>query len=712
LGAGDRDIGSEIHVSGGEATAGLECRLFWDAVKAWDGEKGLLNFTEVDADGTYEIWFDVPEAVAGDHWLWVKDTDSGDTTSQLFEVLPKTSCPDTGLHEDKVEVKGYGFDDEVKVCVMLITGTTPDGVNVIGEIIDTGDGEEDEFDANLENTPVKPGSVTVTDGTETFIDNGMGDLVGGLGGDGDIDYVSGDIKVEFNKAPANGQAITCDYEYFDDVDDTIYIFSKGVDTNVLGSWSKKVTLPSDTEMDFGHYNIYAFDDSGNVDWDDFKIGAGIKIVVTPRLSVWLVEPEDGDTVDCPVTLKARVRDRDRSPLQGAMVTFYVDDSSIGSNTSDSNGYATKTYSERGGSHNWYVIASKSGFKSDDSPAWSFTCILKLVLEVSSEHGSVSGGGLYVGGSEASFRVSPTNVSGGSGIRYIFTGWTSDNPGGYAGQDNPAEVVMNNDITEVAQWKTRYYLTVEAGTGGSASPSSGWYDSGSTVTINAKPDTGYLFYSWSGDGSGSYSGTESSYTITINEPITQTASFKPIPLYSLTVQSQQGTVSGEGSYNEGATANFGVSPTTVPGESGVRHVFTGWTSGSHGGYSGPDNPAEVIMNNDITEMAQWKNQYLLTIDSVIDVEGSGWYDEGETTTLSVVFPPGFLVRQVFKGWSGDIQSDSETVSIMMDGPKTVVAEWTTDYAQLYLLVGVALVVVASAVALLIQRRRMEERRART
>jgi len=112
------------------------------------------------------------------------------------------------------------------------------------------------------------------------------------------------------------------------------------------------------------------------------------------------------------------------------------------------------------------------------------------------------------------------------------------------------------------------------------------------------------------------------------------------------------------------------------------------------------------------MAQWKNQYLLTIDSVIDVEGSGWYDEGETTTLSVVFPPGFLVRQVFKGWSGDIQSDSETVSIMMDGPKTVVAEWTTDYAQLYLLVGVALVVVASAVALLIQRRRMEERRART
>jgi len=271
------------------------------------------------------------------------------------------------------------------------------------------------------------------------------------------------------------------------------------------------------------------------------------------------------------------------------------------------------------------------------------------------------------------------------------------------------VVVNNDITEVAQWKTQYYLTVKAGTGGSASPSSGWYDVGSTVTINAIPGSGYLFYSWSGDGSGSYSGTESNRRITMNEPTTQTASFKPIPLYSLTLQSQQGTVSGEGSYHEGVPIIFSVSPTTVPSDSGVRYVFTGWKSDSPGGYTGQDNPAEVVMNNEITEMVQWKTQYLLTIDSVIDVEGSGWYDEGETTTLSVESSQGFLVRQVFKGGSGDIQFSSETVSIVMDGPKTVVAEWTTDYTHLYLLGGMASVVVASAGVLSIQRRRTDKRR---
>jgi len=709
LTAGDHDQGSEIHVSGGGATAGVECELYWDAVKAWDGKKGLLNSTDAYADGTYEIWFDVPEAVAGDHWLWVKDVDSGDTTSQLFEVVSKTSSPDRGLHEDKVEVKGYGFDDEVKICIMLITGTTPNGVDVIGETIDTGDDEEDEFDADLDDTPVEPGSVTVTDGTETFTDNGKGKLVGSLGGSGDIDYVSGDIKVEFNTAPVEAQAITCNYKYFHNVDDTIYILSKGVGTNDLGSWSKKVAIPKDTKMDFGQYNTYAYDDSGNVDWDDFKIGAGIKIVTKPRLRVSLVEPDDGDTVECPVTLKARVRDRDGSPLQGSTVIFYVDDSSIGSNTSDSSGYATRTYSGIGGSHDWFVVATKSDHRPDSTPTWSFTCIPKFGLEVSSEHGSISGGGLYIEGSEASFSVSPTNISD-AGIRYIFTGWTSDSPGGYTGPDNPAQVVMNNDITEVAQWETRYFLTVEAGTGGSASPSSRWCEAGSAVTITAKPDTGYSFHSWSGDGSGSYSGTESSYRITIDGPTTQTASFKPIPIYALTVQSQQGNVSGEGSYHVGATVIFSVTPTTVFGDPGVRHVFTGWTSSSPGGYTGPDNTAEVVMNNEITETALWKNLYLLTIDSVIDVEGSGWYNEEETVTLSVEPPQGFLVRQVFKGWTGDIQSDSRTVSIVMDGPKTVVANWTKDYNRLYLLGGMASVVAASAGVLLIQRRRTEKRQA--
>ena len=41
----------------------------------------------------------------------------------------------------------------------------------------------------------------------------------------------------------------------------------------------------------------------------------------------------------------------------------------------------------------------------------------------------------------------------------------------------------------------------------------------------------------------------------------------------------------------------------------------------------------------------------------------------------------------------MESSSETVIVVMDGPKTVVAEWRKDYTQAYIVGGAALAVVA-------------------
>jgi hypothetical protein len=56
------------------------------------------------------------------------------------------------------------------------------------------------------------------------------------------------------------------------------------------------------------------------------------------------------------------------------------------------------------------------------------------------------------------------------------------------------------------------------------PAGGWYDAGSIVTITATPDSGYSFQKWSGTGSGSYTGTANPRNITINGPVTESASF--------------------------------------------------------------------------------------------------------------------------------------------------------------------------------------------
>ena len=87
-------------------------------------------------------------------------------------------------------------------------------------------------------------------------------------------------------------------------------------------------------------------------------------------------------------------------------------------------------------------------------------------------------------------------------------------------------VSGNSPSVSVPYITQYYLATYSGSsaGGTASPLSGWYNASSTVTLSATPVSGYTFISWTGGGTGSYTGTNASHTITIGAPITETASF--------------------------------------------------------------------------------------------------------------------------------------------------------------------------------------------
>tara|TARA_B100000579_G_scaffold169478_1_gene137986 strand:+ start:5363 stop:6727 length:1365 start_codon:yes stop_codon:yes gene_type:complete len=69
----------------------------------------------------------------------------------------------------------------------------------------------------------------------------------------------------------------------------------------------------------------------------------------------------------------------------------------------------------------------------------------------------------------------------------------------------------------------YTLTVTAGSGGTVSPTSGTYESGTEVTITATPNSGYTFIGWSGTSSG----FDTTLTITINENTSITATFESL-----------------------------------------------------------------------------------------------------------------------------------------------------------------------------------------
>jgi uncharacterized repeat protein (TIGR02543 family) len=108
-------------------------------------------------------------------------------------------------------------------------------------------------------------------------------------------------------------------------------------------------------------------------------------------------------------------------------------------------------------------------------------------------------------------------SGGSGVQYVWQKWS----------DNGAishTIAPTTSTTYTATFTTQYYLTMNAGTGGTVTPASGWKNKGAHVAIRATASNGYHFSGWTGSGNGSYSGPNNPASVTMNGPITETASF--------------------------------------------------------------------------------------------------------------------------------------------------------------------------------------------
>ena len=108
-------------------------------------------------------------------------------------------------------------------------------------------------------------------------------------------------------------------------------------------------------------------------------------------------------------------------------------------------------------------------------------------------------------------------SGGTDVRYVWGNWSDGGAISHA-------VAPTTNKVYTANFSTQYYLTMSHNTGGTVSPASGWRSSGTAVSITATLATGYHFTNWTGSGTGSYSGTNNPASVTMNEPIAETATF--------------------------------------------------------------------------------------------------------------------------------------------------------------------------------------------
>jgi hypothetical protein len=147
------------------------------------------------------------------------------------------------------------------------------------------------------------------------------------------------------------------------------------------------------------------------------------------------------------------------------------------------------------------------------------------------------------------------------------------------------------------------------------------------------------------------------------------------------------------------------PEIVPIDEGARKAFSAWSDGAQ------QATRTIIVGNDLTLTAEYLTQYKLEASSQYgSVTGVGWYFENTTVTISAsptsLLADGILgylgVRHVFDHWTGACTSSESQCAILINGPKSAVAQWRDDFTVP--MVAVTLIFIGVILTALLRRRK--------
>ena len=270
------------------------------------------------------------------------------------------------------------------------------------------------------------------------------------------------------------------------------------------------------------------------------------------------------------------------------------------------------------------------------------------------------GSVFQGGTEVILTAVPD-----AGHR--FDDWSGD----LVSTENPDTIVMNSDKTITANFSEippQYSLTINTDGQGSVTlnPAGGIYDEGTEVILSAVPESGHLFSGWSD----SLVSTENPDTIVMTSDKVVTATFTPIPQYTLDIDTVGfGGVTLDppgGIYDEGTIV-------TLSGTPDNGHRFDAWS----GDLESTDNPETITMDSDKVVTANFSEipQYTLTVNTsgfgsvTLNPPGSV-FEEGTEITLTAVADAG----NQFSNWSGDINGSQNPYTLILDADKTITANF--------------------------------------
>ncbi|HYQ85629.1 MAG TPA: T9SS type A sorting domain-containing protein, partial [Bacteroidota bacterium] len=268
---------------------------------------------------------------------------------------------------------------------------------------------------------------------------------------------------------------------------------------------------------------------------------------------------------------------------------------------------------------------------------------------------------------------------GARTRYMFSGWSD------AGAKSHT-ITPVRDSTVTASFSTQYFLVMNASGGGTVAPPSNWYNSGQLVAISATPNSGYSFGGWNGAGSGSYTGPSATASVTMNDSVSETASFVLIPVHvtiqtnpvgrSFTVDSTTYTTTQVFTWSFGTSHTISTA-TPQAGTTGVQYVWSNWSDGGPIAHS-------VAATSDSTIIANFAAQYFLTMSTDTSAgtvaPASNWYNGGQLVPISATPKPGFTFGSWAGSGAGSYTGSNSSPTVTMNAPITEAASFVRFTAQ--------------------------------
>jgi Domain of unknown function (DUF1906)/Divergent InlB B-repeat domain/Fibronectin type III domain len=277
-------------------------------------------------------------------------------------------------------------------------------------------------------------------------------------------------------------------------------------------------------------------------------------------------------------------------------------------------------------------------------------------------GTVSGGGTFAAGSSRTVTASANSG-------YAFANWMEN--GGVVSVSTSYTFTLNSNRNLVANFTAVNYTI-----GVSASPSAGGtvsgggtFSAGSSRTVTASANSGYIFANWMENGG--VVSVSTSYTFTLNSNRNLVANFTAVN-YTIGVSaspSAGGTVSGGGTFASGSSR-------TVTASANSGYTFANWTE--NGGVVNSSTSYTFTLNSNRNLVANFTSpNYTLTVSASPSsggtVSGGGTFAAGTSRTVTASANSGYT----FVNWTenGNVVSSSFSYSFVLNAARALVANFS-------------------------------------